>query len=231
MQACRKSCTQASPSLRRRAAASMRQPLARPWRRCARPAALPIRPQMPDSPGSGRPAGHAPAGRPPASWAPLEAGQLCAVHLPRMQCLHKPASCCMQDIMAWPHLSRLPTCVAAQLAAPTGSSGRWRMGGLGFGLPLSRLYARYFGGALPPCCCSHAAQATCGRRLSDAPECKPWSGGVGAWCELRRPSPPFWMLPHVPACRCSVLRASGLQLWAAVRALGCHLHQVLTQHA
>ncbi len=49
MQACRKSCTQASPSLRRRAAASMRQPLARPWRRCARPAALPIRPQMPDS--------------------------------------------------------------------------------------------------------------------------------------------------------------------------------------
>ena len=26
-----------------------------------------------------------------------------------------------------------------------GSSSRWRMGGLGFGLPLSRLYARYFG--------------------------------------------------------------------------------------
>ena len=28
------------------------------------------------------------------------------------------------------------------------SSSRWRMGGLGFGLPLSRLYARYFGGDL-----------------------------------------------------------------------------------
>lgn len=31
--------------------------------------------------------------------------------------------------------------------APSPSS-RWRMGGLGFGLPLSRLYARYFGGDL-----------------------------------------------------------------------------------
>lgn len=30
----------------------------------------------------------------------------------------------------------------------TSPSSRWRMGGLGFGLPLSRLYARYFGGDL-----------------------------------------------------------------------------------
>ena len=36
------------------------------------------------------------------------------------------------------------------MAAPAvGASGPWRMGGLGFGLPLSRLYARYFGTALP----------------------------------------------------------------------------------
>ena len=35
-----------------------------------------------------------------------------------------------------------------QMAAPAvGASGPWRMGGLGFGLPLSRLYARYFGAA------------------------------------------------------------------------------------
>ena len=36
-----------------------------------------------------------------------------------------------------------------QMAAPAvGASGPWRMGGLGFGLPLSRLYARYFGATL-----------------------------------------------------------------------------------
>ena len=28
--------------------------------------------------------------------------------------------------------------------------GPWRMGGLGFGLPLSRLYARYFGATASP---------------------------------------------------------------------------------
>jgi len=33
-------------------------------------------------------------------------------------------------------------------ASPNPASSRWRMGGLGFGLPLSRLYARYFGGDL-----------------------------------------------------------------------------------
>ena len=38
----------------------------------------------------------------------------------------------------------------AERAASPG--GPWRMGGLGFGLPLSRLYARYFGKlpSLPP---------------------------------------------------------------------------------
>ena len=34
---------------------------------------------------------------------------------------------------------------AGDAAAP---HNRWRLGGLGFGLPLSRLYARYFGGDL-----------------------------------------------------------------------------------
>ena len=33
-------------------------------------------------------------------------------------------------------------------ALPSPPSSRWRLGGLGFGLPLSRLYARYFGGDL-----------------------------------------------------------------------------------
>ena len=44
--------------------------------------------------------------------------------------------------------------VWAQMAERAASpGGPWRMGGLGFGLPLSRLYARYFGKLLAyrPC--------------------------------------------------------------------------------
>ena len=45
----------------------------------------------------------------------------------------------------------------AQMVLPAAGSSRWRMGGLGFGLPLSRLYARYFGvlpcGPLSSCAC------------------------------------------------------------------------------
>ncbi len=41
-----------------------------------------------------------------------------------------------------------PPSLLGDAAGPSAHHNRWRLGGLGFGLPLSRLYARYFGGDL-----------------------------------------------------------------------------------